>query len=155
MSSWFCDVQSLSTWTHAQLSAFGTRLWTGKEILTDTVIKNETITKKIATQVEMSNLFKIDDSFSSKFDKLDAIQKQISEADTVSEMSHTLTHDDIHNDQFDRIRNNEFQKDILIDKVPDKESVAVKAIVHAQDIISKTQKDHFENLLSCLDKSDV
>ena len=119
------------------------------------MIKNETITKKIATQVEMSNLFKIDDSFSSKFDKLDAIQKQISEADTVSEMSHTLTHDDINNDQLDRVRNNEFQKDILIDKVPDKESVAVKAIVHAQDIISKTQKDHFENLLSCLDKSDV
>ena len=118
------------------------------------MIKNETITKKIATQVEMSNLFKIDDSFSSKFDKLDAIQKQISEADTVSEMSHTLTHDDIHNDQLDRIRNNEFPKDILIDKVPDKESVAVKAIVRAQDI-SKTQKDHFENLLSCLDKSDV
>ena len=103
----------------------------------------------------MSNLFKIDDSFSSKFDKLDAIQKQISEADTVSEMSHTLTHDDIHHDQLDRLRNNEFHQDILIEKVPDKESVAVKAIVHAQDIISKTQKDHFENLLSCLDKSDV
>ena len=155
MSSWFCDVQSLSTWTHAQLSAFGTRLWTGKEKSPDTVLKNETITKKIATQVEMSNLLKFDDSFSSKFEKLEAIQKQISDTDTVSEVSHTLTHDDMHNEKFDEGKNNEFHKSIMLDKVVEKDSVAVKAIVHAQDIISKTQKDHFENLLSCLEKSDV
>ena len=119
-------------------------------------MRNETITKKIATQVEMSKLFKIDDSFSSKFDKLDAIQKQISEADTMSEMSHTLTHDDdINNEPSDRNRINDRHGNVLLEKVYEKDTVAVKAIVHSQDIISKTQKDHFENLFTCLDKTDV
>ena len=95
LSSWFCDVQSLSTWTHAQLTAFGTRIWMGKEKSPETVIKNTGITQKISTHFVMSNIYKgEDESFSSKFDKIDAIQKQISEADTMSEVSHTLAYDD-------------------------------------------------------------
>ena len=147
-------MQSLSTWTHAQLSAFGTRLWIGKEKFPTNVMKNETITKQIATQVEMSKLFKFDDSFSSKFEQLNDIQKQISEADTMSEMSHTLTHDDdINNEQSDRKRINAHES--ILEKVYEKDTAVVKAIVHSQDIISKTQKDHFENLFTCLEKTDV
>ena len=153
-------MQSLSTWTHAQLTAFGTRLWTGKERSPETVIKNDTITRNMRTHVVMSNIYKEDESFSSKFNKLDAIQKQISEADTMSEISHSLVHDD--------------DKELVMDQLPEKGSMSqkepigngqiyrkddnettVKAIIHAQDIIAKTQREHFDNLLTCLGKSNV
>ena len=153
-STWFCDVQSLSTWTHAQLTAFGTRLWMGKEKGPETVIKEDIISKKISTQVILSTIMKGEESFSSKLDKLDAIQKQISDADTMSEISHTLERDeDIAYKPAHEKTNND------IDNPPPHvenslDPTTVKAIVHAQDIIAKTQKEHFDNLLTSLENTD-
>jgi hypothetical protein len=160
-------VQSLSTWTHAQLTAFGTRLWTGKEKSPEAVIKNtETITKKISTHVVMSNILKgEDESFSSKLDKLDAIQKQLSEADTMSELSHTLAYDGTDDESHLPIGQSQRKTtDVNLDShqldhqqkeyTNKNNPTAVKAIICAQDIIAKTQKEHFDNLLSVLGKSD-
>lgn len=153
-STWFCDVQSLSTWTHAQLTAFGTRLWMGREKCPETVIKEDIISKKISTQVILSTIMKGEESFSSKLDKLDAIQKQISEADTMSEISHTLECDE------DIVYKPCREKpNTLINNPPPMventlDPTTVKAIVHAQDIIAKTQKEHFDNLLTSLEKTD-
>ena len=140
----------------------------GKEKKPEAAIKNtETITKRMSTHLVMSNILKgEDESFSSKFDKLDAIQRQLSEADTMSEISHTLAYDgsddesrpavdqsqlkslyvNINTNQLDRQ-----QKDYTKENDP----TAVKAIVRAQDVIGKTQKEHFDNLLTALGRSDV
>ena len=141
----------------------------GKEKVPEAVIRNtDTITKKISTQVVMSNILKgEDESFSSKFDKLDAIQRQLSEADTMSEISHTLAYDGADDEShlpieqsqqrkttdmnFDSHQFDPQQKDFTKNNKP----TAVKAIIRAQDIIVKTQKEHFDNLLTVLEKSDV
>ena len=150
-SGWFCDVQSLSTWTHSQLTAFGTRLWMGKEPCPNTVIKNDTITKKITTKVLMNNIFNNDESFSSKFDKLDAIQRQISEQDTMSEISHTLAHDDdfVLEPSEDKTNDHNQIRD-RNEYVIEQDTSAVNSVVHAQDIITRTQKEHFDKLITCI-----
>ena len=161
-------MQSLSTWTHAQLTAFGTRIWMGKEKSPETVIKNTGITQKISTHFVMSNIYKgEDESFSSKFDKIDAIQKQISEADTMSEVSHTLAYDGSEDENHLHIRESQQVETKAMNLDPNeidnkqkpytKENspMAVKAIIRAQDIIDKTQKEHFDNLLTVIGNSDV
>ena len=133
----------------------------GKEKSPEMLIQNDTLTKTLTAQVVMRNIYQGDDSFSSKLDKLDAIQRQISEVDTVSEISHTLTHDDddiVFGQSDDKRKNGNDHlstsrlKDDM-NKTKNDDSTAVKAIVHAQDIISKTQKEHFDNLLTCLGKN--
>ena len=147
----------------------------GKEKTKEAILSNLVIEQKsnskLNAQVIMSNIYKTKEdaeSFSSKLDKLDDIQKQISEVDTLSEISHTLTHDD--NDEIlpteagvfevkehakrhtatNCTSYKEMSMDNDIKNTSTNESV-VKAIVHAQDAIAKTQKEHFENLFTSLE----
>ena len=126
----------------------------GKEKSPETLIANDTLTKKLTSQVVIrsNNIYKGEESFSSKFDKLDAIQRQISEVDTISEISHTLTHDDDENIRQSDEKQRTVSHNTSSTINEEKDSTAVKAIVHAQDIIAKTQKEHFDNILTCLEK---
>lgn len=139
-----------------------------KEPSPESVIKNtDVITNKISTQLVMSNIIKAEDeSFSSKFDKLDVIQKQISEADTISEISHTLAYDGSDDENHLLIGKSQGRTMHLNlnshqldhpkkDYTKETNPAAVKAIVHAQDIIGKTQKEQFDNLLTSLGNNDV
>ena len=135
----------------------------GKEPCPESVIKNtDAITKKISSQLVMSNILKAEDeSFSSKFDKLDVIQKQISEADTISEISHTLAYDGSDDENhlvIERSQGKTMHVNLTSHQLDrpkkvytkEKNPAAVKAIVHEQDIIGKTQKEQFDDLLTSL-----
>ena len=109
----------------------------------------------------MCNVYQEDESISSKLDKLNAIQRQISEEpDTVSEISHTLTHDDPYGGKGDKFTKIDvISGNILAENVQtgadntcenDKTAIAA-AVVHAQDAIAKKQKEHFDNMINCLD----
>ena len=155
----------------------GARIWMGKEKTAETITQSNLVmehqsSSQLNAQVIMSNIYKTKEaeSFSSKFDKLDNIQEQISEVDTLSGISHTLNDDDDddaiptqggvnevnrhnkRNTSTDNDAKKIVPKGSAINNTHTNESV-VKAIVHAQDAIAKTQKEHFDNILTCLGKN--
>ena len=90
LAVWFCDVQALASWTHSQLTALGTRHWTGKE----------------------PGIF--------------CQNSDVSNKDTISELSHTLNSEILS------------RNDAIV-------------VAEAQDSIVKTQKDHFNTILTLID----
>ena len=146
----------------------------GKEKTAETITQSNLVmeqqsSSQLNAQVIMSNIYKTKEaeSFSSKFDKLDNIQEQISEVDTLSGISHTLNDDDDdpiptqggvnevnrhnkRNTSTDNDAKKFLPKGSAINNTHTNESV-VKAIVHAQDAIAKTQKEHFENIFTHLE----
>ena len=98
LASWFCDVQAVASWTHAQLTALGARHWQGRELLPPGDL--EAVIGKDVLSTSMSELTTLNSA---------------AEEDMKS------------------------SNDALV-------------MAEAQDSIIKTQKDHFNTILSLIDQ---
>ena len=98
LASWFCDVQAVASWTHAQLTALGARHWQGRELLPPGDL--EAVIGKDVLSTSMSELTTL---------------------------------------------NSGAEEDM-------KRSNDALVMAEAQDSIIKTQKDHFNTILSLIDQ---
>ena len=99
LASWFCDVQAVASWTHAQLTALGARHWQGRELLLPGDLEGAVVAK-------------------------DVLSTSMSELTTL---------------------NSAAEEDM-------KSSNDALVMAEAQDSIIKTQKDHFNTILSLIDQ---
>jgi len=155
LANWFCDVQALASWTHSRLAAFGAKCWTTTTAITAAASSPNEKSLVIAASPnnKSMDLIRRMNRLKKDFNVHNNVMNRAAEKgdNTLSEISQlsrgALTHDDDASDDASVTLLHSVSSSCVGGSFKE-----VQIVAETHDSIARNQKDHFDSILSFLDK---